>query len=63
MILSPLPYRNICLFRALTDQMLSRVDFPGLLLGVFDRTGLAADFTTSPVPTRRWRTLRPACAG
>lgn len=32
-------------FRALLDQMLPRVDFPELLLEVFDRTGLAADFT------------------
>jgi hypothetical protein len=32
-------------FRALIGQMLPRVDFPELLLEVFDRTGLAADFT------------------
>ncbi|MFF4779219.1 Tn3 family transposase [Microtetraspora fusca] len=32
-------------FRALIDQMLPRVDFPELLLEVFDRTGLASDFT------------------
>ncbi len=32
-------------FRALVDGMLPRVDFPELLLEVFDRTELAADFT------------------
>jgi hypothetical protein len=30
-------------FRALVDGMPPRVDFPELLLEVFDRTGLAAD--------------------
>jgi hypothetical protein len=32
-------------FRALIDAMLPRLDFPELLLEVFDRTGLPADFT------------------
>ncbi|HZE32263.1 MAG TPA: Tn3 family transposase [Actinoallomurus sp.] len=32
-------------FRALIGQMLPRVDFPELLLEVFDRTGLADEFT------------------
>ena len=32
-------------FRAMIGQMLPRVDFPEPLLEVFDRTGLAADFT------------------
>ncbi|MGW0447946.1 Tn3 family transposase [Streptosporangium sandarakinum] len=32
-------------FRALIEAMLPRLDFPELLLEVFDRTGLPADFT------------------
>ncbi|GAA2406232.1 hypothetical protein [Nonomuraea africana] len=31
--------------RSLVDAMMPRLDFPELLLEVFDRTGLPADFT------------------
>ncbi|MBA9005696.1 hypothetical protein HNR21_004578 [Actinomadura cellulosilytica] len=49
-------------FRVLVDGMLPRLDFPELLLEVFDRTGLPADFTHISGADSRWRTSRSACA-
>ncbi|MFB4271410.1 Tn3 family transposase [Nonomuraea sp. GTA35] len=61
--------------RALLDDMLPRLDFPELLLEVFDRTGLPADFThisgAEPsvedfgvmADTRLWRTNTRAVYG